>query len=183
VSYALRRELGDIVAAQDESVLAGYVQAAHEQGLWADVLPVVAGMSGEATPTLVNLAILRDRAVQASILAAADEHAMWGLVLPLVAMMDDFNREAVASIVASMSRDTLQRVCDAALMGEHWDTLLDLVRRMPDGKHSEFAAIVEPLGAVDPELLDRVSRRGVALGVRYLISESRTGASASSAHS
>jgi hypothetical protein len=118
VSYALRRQLGDIVAAQDDSVLEGYVRAAHEQGLWADVLPVVAGMSAEATPTLVNLAILRDRAVQASILAAADDHAMWGLVLPLVAMMDDSNREAVASIVASMSRDTLQRACDAALMGE-----------------------------------------------------------------
>jgi hypothetical protein len=183
VSYALRRQLGDIVAAQDESVLEGYVQEAHEQELWADVLPVVAGMSAEARPTLVNLAILRDRAVQTSILAAADEHAMWGLVLPLVAMMDDSNREAVASIVASMSRDTLQRACDAALMGEQWDTLLDLVRRMPDSKHSELAAIVEPLGAVDPELLDRVSRRGKALGVRYLISESRAGASASSAYS
>jgi hypothetical protein len=54
---------------------------------------------------------------------------------------------------------------------------------MPDGKHREFAAIVEPLGAVDPELLDRVSHRGAALGVRYLISDSRAGASASSAHS
>jgi hypothetical protein len=185
VSYALKRRLGDIIAAQDESVLSGYVRAAQELGMWVDVLPVVGGMSERATRKVVNLPVLAEREVQESIIRTADDDGLWGLVLSLVAMMDDSNRNAVASIVAAMSKDTLRRASDAALMGELWSTLLDLARRMPESKQAELASIVRELGAVDPELVARIAAGAEAIGMAFdqAASESRTGVSASSAYS
>ena len=183
VSYALKRELGDIIATQNQSVLIGYVTAAQSQALWADVLPVVAGMSLAARTAVVNLDALADPDVQRSIVETTDARGLWGSVLPLIAMMGDDNRDSVAAIMSELSGEALRRACDAALMGEQWEVLLDLVRRMPEGKHRELAAIVASLGAVDPELVARICARGDQLGLRYFTSDARSGASASSAYS
>jgi hypothetical protein len=183
VSYALRRQLGDIIAAQDEPVLVAYVTAAQAQALWADILPVLAGMSAPARTKFVNLDALAEPAVQGSILETTDGHGLWGIVLPLIATMGDDNRESVSTIVGAMGEPALRRACEAALMGEQWETLLDLVRRMPAGKHRELADIVQALGTVDPELVARISRRADQLGLRYFTSDARTGVSASSAYS
>jgi hypothetical protein len=171
VSYTLKRELGDLAAAQGDAVLSGYIRAAHGQGLWPDMLPVVTAMSEPARHKVVNLPILSEPAVQESILHAADEHGLWGIVLAFVQLMeDDANREAVAGILAGMPRETLERAADAALMGERWEALLDLVRRMPEAKQDEFARIVWTLGDVDQDLLRRIAQRAEAhgLGERFL---------------
>jgi hypothetical protein len=165
VSYALKRKLGDIAAAQDEDVLTAYVRAAHDQQLWADLLPVVASMSPTAQRKVVDLAILRDPDVQAGILRAADEHGLWSIVLPMIVLMDDDNRAAVAAILADRPAAALAGAADAALMGEHWEALLDLVRRMQPAKHAELAAIVRGYGEVDPDLLERIEARARACGV------------------
>jgi hypothetical protein len=171
VSYALKRRLADLVAAQHPAVLAGYVRAAHDQGLWSDVLPVVAGMSEDAKRKVVNLRLLSERAVQESIVDAADQHELWGLVLPMVALMDDQNRQAVASIIAARDAGTLARACNAALMGEQWQTLLELAARMPDSKQRELSRIIQALlRETDPELLAR-------LELDQLTSAARTGVS------
>jgi hypothetical protein len=164
VSYGLKSELGDLAAAQGASVLAGYVRATQELGLWGEVLPVVAAMSEASRRTVVNLPVLSEPDVQESIVRAADEQGLWGLVLPLVALMDDGNREAVAGIVASRARDTLVKAADAALMGEQWEPLLDLVRRMPPAQRKEFGGVVAAFGDVDPELVGRIARRARAHG-------------------
>jgi hypothetical protein len=182
VSYALKRRLADLVASQEDSVLGGYVRATQSQGLWSDVLPVVAGMSPEARRKVVNLPILSEREVQTSIVETADQHHLWGLVLPLVGEMDDANRDAVAEIVAARDGATLELACEAALMGEQWETLLDLGRRLPERKRAELAEIITGLLAdADPELLERLAQRAAEVGLGYLTSESRTGVSASSA--
>lgn len=165
VSYGLKRELGDLVAAQDEAVLETLVRAAHEQDLWVDVLPTVATLSDRSQRRVVNLAVLREHAVQESIVGDADREGLWGTLLPLVALMDCANREAVAQIVAGRERATLERATQAALMGERWEVLLDLVARMPAGKQGELAEIVDALGQVDPELARRVARRAREHGV------------------
>jgi hypothetical protein len=159
VSYGLKRELGDLVAAQDATVLTGYVRATQELGLWPDVLPVVAAMSEGSRRRVVNLSVLGEPDVQRSIVHAADDHGLWGIVLPLVGLMDGANREAVAAIVASGQRDTLVKAADAALMGEQWEPLLDLVARMPAPKQKALAGVVAGYRAVDPELLSRLALR------------------------
>lgn len=164
VSYGLKRELGDLAAAQGHAVLAGYVRATQEQGMWADLLPVVAAMSQDARRTVVNLPILREPAVQESILRAADEHSFWGLVLPLVELMDEANRVLVADVLAARPPAALEHAAHAALMGEHWEPLLDLVRRMPLERQRELGRVVGTFGEVDPDLVRRISHRAEAHG-------------------
>jgi hypothetical protein len=157
VSYGLKRELGDIAAAQDESVLTGYVRATERQDLWPDILPVVAAMSAPCRHKVVNLPILGELEVQERIVRAADDHGLWGVLLLLVEMMNATTRATMASIIAARDHATLQGAGDAALMGEHWDTLLDLAELMPQAKQDELAAIVRSFGEIDPDLLRRVA--------------------------
>jgi hypothetical protein len=157
VSYGLKRELGDIAAAQDESVLTGYVRATQRQDLWSDILPVVAAMSEPSRRKVVNLPILKEPAVQERVVAAADHHTLWGVVLPLVELMTPDTRAVVAGIVAAKDHATLEGAGEAALMGEQWDSLLDLAALMPQTKQDELAVIVSAFGEVDPDLLKRVA--------------------------
>ncbi len=165
VNYRHKRALGDLVAAQDEALLAAYVRAAHEQDLWGEMMPVVAAMSPDAREKAVNLSILREPAVQERIIAAADERRLWGILLPMIELMDDDNRVAVAGVIAKRPFATLENAADAALMGEAWNTLLDLVGRMPAAKQEEFAGIARRLGEVDADLLGRIAERAAAAGV------------------
>lgn len=157
VSYGLKRELGDIAAAQDESVLTGYVRATQRQDLWPDILPVVAAMSEPSRRKVVNLPILKEPAVQERVVAAADHHTLWGVVLPLVELMTPDTRAVVAGVVAAKDRATLEGAGEAALMGEQWDSLLDLAALMPQTKQDELAVIVSAFGGVDPDLFRRVA--------------------------
>lgn len=157
VSYDLKRELGNIAAAQDESVLTGYVRATQRLDLWPDILPVVGAMSEPFRGKVVNLPILSEPAVQERVVGAADDHGLWGILLPLVQMMNASTRAALAGIIAARDGATLQGAGDAALMGEQWDSLLDLVALMPPAKQDELVAIVCAFGEVDPDLLRRVA--------------------------
>jgi hypothetical protein len=182
VSYTLKRELGDIIADQDEPVLTGYIRATQDSELWPDVLPFVATMSPVSTRKVVNLPILAEPEVQAAIIETADCHDQWGLVLPMIRTMNGSNRDAVASIIAGMGPDTLARAADAALLGEHWDTLLDLATRMPDSAQEVLGTLIaRMLEPFDPDLLARIAAQAAALGMDHLTSESRSGVSASSA--
>ncbi|TSD95320.1 hypothetical protein FOS14_18340 [Skermania sp. ID1734] len=165
VSYGFKRELGDILAAQDDQLIDAYISAVDRRDLWADVLPVVSAMSPQSQERVVQLAPLRDEAVQANILRTADKFEMWGLVLPLVAQMGDENRSAVARIIAKMPESSMRVAVDAALIGEHWGILLNLVSRMPANKQAEFTGIVYGLGQVDPNLCERIINEAKALGI------------------
>lgn len=165
VSYALKRELGDLAAAQDESVLDRVVEATQAQRLWPDLLPVISALSDGAQHKVVNLPVLRDDLeVLPAILDAAHRHTLWGDVLPLLRFMDEPMRVAVASLAAALPQDALAGAADAALLGEHWEALFDIARRIPEAKQREWATIVQGYGAVDPELLARLHARAVALG-------------------
>jgi hypothetical protein len=157
-SYGLKRELGDILAGQDESVLTGYVRATQRQDLWPDILSAVAAMSTPLQAKVVNLEIMSLPDVLESMVRAADEHGLWGALLPLVEMMNGDKRAVLAEIVAGRGIATLRAASDAALMGEHWEALLDLGASMPPAKQDELMAIVRSFGDVDPDLRVRVVR-------------------------
>ena len=163
VSYGFKRELGDILAAQDEELIDGYIRAVDQRGLWSDVLPVVAAMSDSSRARVVNLPALREKHLQANILRTAEESDMWGQVLLLITMMGEDNREAVARIMANTV--SLDAATDAALIGEYWEVLLDLVARMPGDKHNEFAGIIRAIGDVDQHLYERIVARAEVHGI------------------
>lgn len=165
VSYALKRELGDLAAAQDESVLDRVVAEAQAQGAWADLLPVISVLSEPAQYKVVNLPVLRrDPAVLASILDTAHRDDLWCHVLPLIRYMDEPMKTAVAAIAVGLTRDALAQAADAALMGEHWEWLLDIASRIPPHKQREWADAVRRYREVDEELWQRVARRAQELG-------------------
>jgi hypothetical protein len=156
VSYGFKRELGDIIAAQDEEMIASYIRGAHELDLWADVLPVVAAMSEQSRQRVVNLEVLREHDVQLRILQTAQFQNCWGMVLPMIGLMSDDSRTAVAKIMDDLPEGGLASAVDAALMGERWDVLTDLVARMSTARQEQFVEIVHAMGAVDPDLARRV---------------------------
>lgn len=165
VSYALKRELGDLAAAQDEAVLNRVVQATHQQGFWADLLPAISVLSVAAQRKVVNLPVLReDSAVLESILSAARAQGLWCDVLPLLPYMDEPMREAVARHAAALPRDALAAAADAALLGEHWEPLLDIARRIPLARQREWMDILRRYGEVDTDLLARIEDRVRSLG-------------------
>ncbi len=164
VSYGLKRKLGDMVADAPEGVLEALVRAAQKEGLWAEMLPVVATMSPASLCTVVNLPVLLNPAVLESIGTTADEEDLWGMVLPLVEMMDDSIRTAMAQSMARRGGVALQRASYAALVGELWEPLLDIVARMPATRQQEFAGIARGFGEVDPDLFNRITARADAYG-------------------
>lgn len=164
-SHTLRRRLGDLLAAEPDTVLLALMRAAHEEGLWSELLPVMHSLSPETLCEVVNLSILEEPAVLESIGDAADAQDLWGIVLPLIEMMAENIRTAVAHSMTRHPRTALERMVQSALVGEHWEPLLDVVARMPHGKQDEFVSIVEGLGTVDPELRDRIATRAGAYGL------------------
>lgn len=172
VSYALKRELGDLAAAQDESVLDRVVAEAQALGVWADLLPVISVLSEPAQHKVVNLPVLRrDPAVLASILDTAHRDDLWCHVLPLIRYMDEPMKQAVAAIAVSMPREALAQAADAALMGEHWEWLLDIASRIPLHKQREWAGVMRRYRATDEELWQRIALRAEQLGLGEAFAE------------
>lgn len=165
VSYALQRELGDIAAAQDERVLERVMWVAQEEGLWADLLPVIGNLSEGSQRKLVGLDMLRSNPeVLQSILATVAANDLWGDLLPCVAFMPETLLRQVADLSAVYPRRAMEQACAAALTGEHWQLLVAVVALMPPAKQAEFADVVRRYGEVDAELSGRVAALAAAAG-------------------
>jgi hypothetical protein len=166
VNYALKRELGNLAAEQEEAVLGRIIQRAQDNGLWGDLLPIVASLSERHQRKVANLPILRtDPAVLVSLLQAADEHALWRSILPLVEMLDEGTRDAFARAGAQLPRAAIERAAQAVLIGELWEPMFDVVRRMPADKQTEFAEVLRGLAGHDTALDARLLTRARAYGL------------------
>ena len=185
VSYALKRELGEIAAEQDEAVLDRLVRFAHDEELWEDILPVIAVVSQDVQRRIVNLPILsREPVYIECTLAATDAHDLWSITLPLVRLMEEPIKVTVAAAAARQPRAAMERAAAAALMGEHWDALLDVASRLPAEKRAELVDIVSGYADVDPELVERVRLASERYGAfAWPTSVSRSGESSRSAYS
>jgi hypothetical protein len=166
VNYALKRELGDLAAAQNEAVLERIVTTVEQQSLWSDLLPVVASLSEDSQRKVVNLPILRQNPeMLRHILHAADAHDLWRITLPLLLFLDEPSRAVWAEVGAQLPRAALERVTQATLVGELWQPMMDLVRRMPRERQEIVADILRGYGDVDPELYWRVAEYAQAHGI------------------
>ncbi len=166
VSYALQRELGELVAGQGEAVLNALVNAIREEDVWSDVLPVLVCLSPTTQARLANLPILRTPGLLEQIFRDADSADLWGPGLSLVRLMSEDLRRRVAGIAEGLSRASAERLAYAALLGEHWETVLELLGWMSPAKQQELADILSAYGAVDPELFARIAVRASAHNVR-----------------
>lgn len=142
VGYGLRRELGDLAAAQGEGVLNAIVRAAQEDGLWEDLLPVVACLSPEVQRQVVNLDSLQAPTVMASIIRATEERDLWTAMLALAQHMNEAGRDVLAQAMDRTGGPVLEHASHAALLRAQWHTALDIVRRMPVARHQECLRIL-----------------------------------------
>lgn len=160
VNYRLKRELGDLAAAQEEAVLARIVRRAQERGLWADLLPVVDCLSLENRRKVANLSALRENPTALhELLLATDEQDLWRITLPLVELLDESTRDAFAEAGAKLPRASFVRALQVVFLAELWEPMLDMVRRMPPDKQREIAEVLRDFTGVDPQLDQKITER------------------------
>lgn len=143
VGFALKRSLGERLIALGDSVMSQVIVAADEQGLWEDLIPVVASLSPEAQAKVVKLPEIREPELLHRILLAIDACRQWPAMLSLVAHMDENTRDGLALALANLSRKALERVAYAALLRAQWHTVFDIVHRLPTAKRDEAIDIME----------------------------------------
>lgn len=159
VSYALKRELGELAADQGQEVLNAIVHAIQQEDLWTDVLPLVASLAPDTQRRLANMPVLREPRVLEGFLRSAAANGLWGIALSLVALMETELRATVAGVADQLPAGAMRAACKAALLGEHWDVLLELGSRMSPDPRREIEDAVRELGVTDARLLARIARR------------------------
>lgn len=166
VNHMLKRELGDLAAAQDTAVLDRIIERVQQRQLWGEMLPVVASLSALSQRKVVNLNTLRHNpAVIPAILQAADEYQLWRILLPLAEMLDEPMRDEFARAGALLPTEAIQRAAEAVLVGELWEPMLDLLRRMPAQRQNDFVGVLRNFMGVDSELDRRVIASAHAHGL------------------
>ncbi|HVS29696.1 MAG TPA: hypothetical protein VHE14_09095 [Solirubrobacteraceae bacterium] len=115
LSEERRGPIADLVADQDEEIIAGLVRAVSEQGIWDGLLPVVRTMSGESRTRLATLPAFHDPAVMTEIIRAAAEQGLWQDLVPLIEALPGDVLETVPRIAAELEPELLSKVvADAA---------------------------------------------------------------------
>lgn len=132
VGYELKRKLGDLAVKQGEQVIDALILATQQDGLWEDMLPVVACLSPDTQKIVVNLPALRQPLIMQSIIKAADQCDLWTDMLTVANYMQDEAREAVAQAIAQSGQShLLEHIAYATLLRSQWPVTLDVVRRLP----------------------------------------------------
>ncbi|MGQ0622811.1 MAG: hypothetical protein ACT4QA_23385 [Panacagrimonas sp.] len=159
VSYELKRELGEVAAAQGQNVLNALVHAIQEEDLWVDVLPMVVSLAPDTQRRLANMPVLSEPGVLEGFVRAASESGLWNEVLSLLRLMNEELRIRVSRIADRLPVGALRPAAYAALKGEHWEALLDLVGRNSDEQQRELVELIDGYGEIDARLQARLTRR------------------------
>lgn len=142
--------IADLVATQDEALVADLVRAVSEQDIWDSLLPVVRQMSGAGRARLVTVPVLHDPQILREIVEAAAGQGIWLDLAPLVKALPDDVHRTVAEIAAGLDRRLLDNVLTEAVGApETFETLLGLVAEMPA---SGQATVIELVDAAEKPL-------------------------------
>lgn len=114
VGDAQKGRLGDLVAAEDESVLDSLVHVAQEQALWPEVMVAAGSMTEANQRIVVNLPSVTDEDVLNAIIATAHEQSMWPTILPMVALMSPDSQATAIGAALSQEDAVLRSWLDAA---------------------------------------------------------------------
>ncbi|MEO6887330.1 MAG: hypothetical protein ABI232_13735 [Jatrophihabitantaceae bacterium] len=91
-----RHELGEIVIAQPDDVLAALVTAADQSQAWDTLLPMTASMSADVLQRFADLEQLQRPDTIRQIVQVATEAQLWPVLLPLVRRLPRATRTVVA---------------------------------------------------------------------------------------
>lgn len=165
----LKREMGDIAADLDESVLDNLVKSVHDYQLWQDALPLFASMSPATQLKLINTPTLNDRAVLTSAVHYTDKFALWPTLLPLVEYMSARHQTDLAEIMIAESEALQQRMIEAAHQHHLWQPLFDILRVLPDGQQQIISRHFQALATTTPQLSEKWRPLAEERGLAHLI--------------
>lgn len=148
LSAERRGSIADVLAEQDEAVIARLVEAVIADDLWQSLLPIVGSMSYRGRTRLASQSPFHDEQVLRTILEAADASGMWGDLLPLVHALPDKMRARAAGMIPVLGAPAVAHLIEA-VEGHHlWQTLLPVVRTMNEETRTALAAM-EPFHRPD----------------------------------
>jgi hypothetical protein len=144
LSDARRGPIADVVAQEDEAVVAALVTAVAQAGIWDSLLPVVRMMSPDSRVRLAGMPAFHEPGVMTDIIDAAADQGLWIDLVPLIdALPPDLHPE-VARIAADLEPERITRVLrDAAAAPATLPTLLGLVTAMNDAERAPIIAAID----------------------------------------
>jgi hypothetical protein len=140
--YGLKRELGDLAAAQGEGVLTAIIEIVQAEDLWEDVLAVVVCLSPAVQKQVVNLPALQRPEVLQRIIQATSYRQLWTAMLCLAEAMNANGRDALARVFEEVDDKLLAEAAYAALLRSQWRTLLDIVQRLSPARQQHCYEIL-----------------------------------------
>ena len=136
--------IADLVAAQDEALVADLVRSVSEQGIWDSLLPVVRQMSDAGRAQIVTVPVFHDPQILREIVEAAASQGLWLDLVPLVDAVPDDVRRTVAEIAGSLDPQLLKNVlAEAVNAPETFETLLRLVNEMPASGQAKVVGLID----------------------------------------
>ena len=143
----LKRELGDLAAERDESVLDNLVKTVHKLALWQDALPLFLAMSPSTQYQLVNVASLKNHAIIQEVVEYSARFELWANLLPLVEFMSIEQRQLLAQVIVEQGVEQSAKLTVIAQHHHLWQPLLDIFAAMtPDAQKNSAAALQHLLG-------------------------------------
>lgn len=136
--------IADLVATQDEALVADLLRSVSEQGIWDSLLPVVRQMSDAGRAQIVTVPVFHDPQILREIVEAAASQGLWLDLVPLVDAVPDDVRRTVAEIAGSLDPQLLNNVlAEAVGAPETFETLLGLVSEMPASGQAKVAGLID----------------------------------------
>jgi len=145
VDDARRRLLGDVVAAEDDGVVDGLIDAVQQAQLWPAALPVLSGLGEAAQRRLLQRPAMRGPAVLRELIEAAGQNGRWAEFAELL----------------RVGGEPLQRAAAAALAGVSQAMMLGLLKAMV--RYRLAAPLLPTLLRLDPPALALLGRAAAAL--------------------
>jgi hypothetical protein len=152
-----------------EERLAELVVAAHELGLWDEVLVFLGHVGPEQRARLGDIAAAQDDELLTGLVRAAQDAGAWELLLPIVGMMSSANRRRLASLPAVHEAEVLHSIVATAARSDEWPDLLPLVPELPADARTQVVSAVADL----PRALRERTVRALVDPVRRLPTEMR----------
>ncbi len=105
---------------QTDAVLSDLIRAAGEEGLWAQVLPLVPQMNESGRALAANLSGQLDGEQLLAVAQVATEHALWPIVIDLIRLMAPDQRQSVFGLLGVAPARALEGMLQALETQQQW---------------------------------------------------------------
>jgi hypothetical protein len=133
VDDARRRLLGEVVAAQDDSVLDSLIDAVQQARLWPTALPVLSGLGEAAQQRLLGRPAMLAREVLGDLIGAAGRENLWPELAGLLRAGGEPLQRAAARAFTTVSQAVLLGLLKAMVRNKLAEPVLPVLLRLEPG--------------------------------------------------